>query len=55
MKTSEGYYRGTKEVCEHCREHELSDIEEVRGEGLCDRCWREINRENEIIGWRKGE
>ena len=52
---SEGYYRGTKKVCAHCREREVSIDIEIGGEHeLCDRCWKEIN-DNEIIGWGKGE
>lgn len=51
---SEGYYRGTKKVCAHCREREVSIDTEIAKHDLCDRCWKEIH-DDEIIGWRKGE
>lgn len=43
------------EYCAYCGERFVSDYPEIAKLGLCDRCFDEINDDNEIIGWRKNE
>lgn len=42
-------------VCDCCGEREISDDDEIAAEQLCDRCFKEIQADNEVIGWGKGE